>query len=115
MTSAGQTVRKKIISVNNITNSTSDHNIIEVNIILKGNIGAPTEIRKRKLKNWSTDRYRLKVENIDWSEMYDSTDVSRTYGIFEDKLRTVLDQEAPMSTFQLRNNYKPWVEYETKE
>ena len=41
--------------------------------------------------------------------------MSRSYGIFEDKFRAVLDQEAPMSTVQLRNNYKPWVDDENKE
>ena len=56
---------QKIIYVNNVTNGTSNHNIIEVNINLKGNIGAPTEIWRRKLKNLDTECYRRKVDNID--------------------------------------------------
>ena len=43
-----------------------------------------------------------------------SNDPSKSYGIFEQKIREVLDKEAPMKTYQLRNNYKPWVRDETK-
>ena len=42
-------------------------------------------ILKRIMKNWNTDLYR-----------------------------EILDKIAPMTTIQLRNNYKPWINEETK-
>ena len=53
-----------IISVKNIVDSTSDHNIVEFYVKLKGNIGAPKEIRKITMKNWDSERYRARIEAI---------------------------------------------------
>ena len=60
----------RIISVKNVQYAATDHNIIEVNIKLKGKIGAPKVIKKRCLKNWNTDIYKSMVENIDWTSLY---------------------------------------------
>ena len=103
----------KIISVKNLRDSASDHSVIEATIKLKGKIGAPSEIRKRTTKNFNIDLYRQKVADINWTSMYNSTSPSLTYGIFEEHLRTILDDIAPMKTYQLKNNYKPWVQEDT--
>ena len=36
------------------------------------------------------------------------------YGIFEEKIREILDEIAPIKKFQIINNFKPWVRDETK-
>ena len=105
---------QRILTAKNIQYSSTDHNIIEVTIKLKGKIGAPKVIRKRCNKNWNSETYKSMVEEIDWTSMYNSTNVSQTYGIFEENLRKILDKIAPMKTVQLRNNYKPWIDDDLK-
>ena len=106
---------QRVISANNVVYGASDHNIIEVMIKFKGKIGGPKVIRKRKIKNWETDLYRKMVNDIDWSQLYESSDVHRSYGIFEEQIRSILDFLAPMFNVQFRNNYKPWVNDDLKK
>ena len=67
------------------------------------------------MKNWNLERYKSKIRDLDWTDLYSSHNVSKSYGIFEQKIRSVLDQEAPMRNIQLRSNFKSWVSIDTKK
>ena len=105
----------RIVTSSNVPHSASDHNIIETQIKLKGKIGSAKTIRKRSMKNWNPEIYKKLVSEINWENLYNSTDVNLSYGIFEEQLRNILDKLAPMTNIQLCNNYKPWVNQEIKD
>ena len=44
-----------------------------------------------------------------------TTDVDEAVDIFTKKVNTILDEMAPMKTFQTSSNYCPWLTKETKE
>ena len=100
---------EKVLTATNIRNGTSDHNLIEAVIKIKGKIGTPKEILKRKMKNWDNDIFRQRIESIDWTNMYTTSNLSAAYGIFERNILEKLDEMAPMVTIQLKNNFKNWV------
>ena len=98
----------------NINHSASDHNLVEVNVKLSGNIGTAKEVRKRVMSNWNEEVYKSRIRYLNWTDLYNSTSVSASYGIFEQKIRSILDDMAPMRNIQIRNNYKSWVSQEAK-
>ena len=105
---------QKIITVNKVSHGTTDHNIVELVVKVKGKIGSPQVIRKRSMKNWDSNLFKARVADIDWQSLYSSVDVNLSYGIFEEKLRSILDQMAPRINVQLKNNHKPWVSDELR-
>ena len=104
----------KILYHKNLNNGTADHNSIEVAIKLKGQIGAPIEVKKRSLKIFYLNRYKSKISNIDWTNLYSTEDISLATNIFDTNILKILDQEAPMKTIQLKNNHKSWVKLKTR-
>ena len=105
----------RILSVKNIPSGGSDHNLIEVKIKIKGKITSNKEVRKRIKKNWNNETYKTMIENIDWTELYASTEVSKSYGIFSENVRAVLDHLAPMRNIQLRKIFVSWISDNTKQ
>ena len=106
---------EKLISHWNLTRGSSDHNQIGVVLRTKDKISAGQEILKRTWKNFDTDRYKLKVKNIDWSSLYNCKDINTANTIFEDKLGKILNEEAPWKCIQTRRNYRNWVTSEDKQ
>ena len=51
----------------------------------------------------------LRLEKIDWEEMYALTDINLINNFFESKVLEVLNKMAPMRTFQNRRKDKSWV------
>ena len=50
-----------IISSRNIIHAVADHNLIELNIRMKGKQSYPREVIKRKMSNFDLARYRYKI------------------------------------------------------
>ena len=65
-----------IISVRNITNSIADHNVIELNVRLKGKCNTSKEIIRRVRTNFNLANYRRKISSINWEPLYSLTDVN---------------------------------------
>ena len=104
----------KIATTENIVNGTTDHNIVEVIIKIRGKICTPVEVQKRSLKNWNLERYKARIKNIDWTLLYRQTNISIAYNVLETKILEILDSEAPMATVQIKKVNKKWITEETK-
>ena len=106
---------EKIIYNQNNSNGTADHNSLEVAIKIKGQIGSPVEVKKRSLKNFDTLRYTTTIENIDWTSLYNTENISIAANFFENNILQILNFEAPMQTIQIKNNHRTWVSVETRD
>ena len=75
----------------------------------------PRYIRKRSLKNFNSNVFLEMVRQLSWFDIYCTTDVNKAVDLLTTKLSSILNEVAPMKTFQVRTNYSPWVSSETKE
>ena len=91
----------RVMSTENILNGTTDHNIIKMVLRIKGKISTPIEILRRSLKNWDTNNYKKEIGEINWSKMYEQTNVSVAYSHFETEVLKVLNKAAPLSKIQI--------------
>ena len=66
------------------------------------------------MKNVCLNRYKLKIQNIDWREFYNSNDINIINDIFVQKVGDILEQEAPLKNYQNRKNYRNWLNPEIK-
>ena len=106
---------QKVLNKFNITDSTSDHNIIGVTVRVKGMVDCRHEFKKRKWTNFSQDRYIEKISQINWNEMYSCSNVNLAWDFFETNIKEVLSTEAPILKVQPRGSFKSWVSNSTKE
>ena len=104
-----------VLSHSNEVWSSSDHNLIGVMLRTKERAENSQEITGRDWKSMDVARYRESVKDIDWSEFYSSNDINVKNSIFTEKLRTILDREAPMRVRQQRRNYACWLDANMKE
>ena len=51
---------------------------------------------------------------INWWQIYQCDDVDSALQLLTDNFTNILDQMAPIHTIQIRENYAPWLSYETK-
>ena len=66
------------------------------------------------MKNFDLEKYKFRIKNINWTNLYNSKDITLSYNIFETEILNILNEEAPLSTIQVRNNHKRWVTDSTK-
>ena len=100
---------QRLISQQNELRGSSDHNMISVIYRTKDKIHSPQVIRKRLWKNFSLNKYREEVKNIDWSPLTKSTDVNFMNNFFEQKLVEILNKNAPMCNVQIRKKFQKLV------
>ena len=72
-------------------------------------------VKKRSFKEFEESDFLHRVRSTSWWEVYRSTDTDEAVNIFTNKVNYILDQVAPMKTFQVRTKYCPWLSIETKE
>ena len=63
-------VPEKVILKYNICNTASDHNIIGINIRVKGLIKSNLEFMKIKWTNFTSEDYNKRLADIDWDHLY---------------------------------------------
>ena len=71
-------------------------------------------VRKRSFKNFEESVFLQKIRSLSWWDLYQATDVNKAVDIFTKKVSHVLDQVAPVKTFQTSSKYCPWLTQETK-
>ena len=103
-----------IMSTSNKVRSSSDHHVISAVVRTKDRMEHCHDITRRDRKNFNIDRYRLKIQNIDWTALMESNDIDHINDIFVDKVGTILEEEAPLRHFQSRKNFKNWLTPELK-
>ena len=57
-------------------------------------------IKKRSYKNFEEGKFLEKIKNTSWWDVYLITDVNEAVQLFTTKVTTILDQMAPVKTFQ---------------
>ena len=101
-----------VMSHSNETWSVSDHNLIGVFIRTKNRVEKNQEIQGRDWKAMNVKSYIDSVKNIDWENFYEIKDVNILNSMFIEKLKNILDKEAPMKVRQIRRNYASWMDNE---
>ena len=104
----------KLSQVETLYTGMSDHKLIKCRRHTKSLKAHQRYIRKRSFKNFKKDEFIEKLENIELNEILECTDVDRAVELLTTKLNSVLDELAPIRTFQTRVNYAPWLSEETK-
>ena len=74
---------------------------------------SPRYERKRSYKNFDPNLFLVAVQQINWLDLYLSTDVNQAVQILSDKITFILDVMAPIRTIQVRTKYAPWLSKET--
>ena len=92
----------------------SDHNTLTIFLRTKDRSEPGQDINRRDRKKWNTQRYVDKIKNIDWRIVYMSTDVNILNSIFEEKVGTILEEEAPLKWYQARIFFKNWLTEDLK-
>ena len=74
---------------------------------------SPRYIRKRSFKHFDQEAFVSAVQNLSWLDIYLCADVDDAVELLSRKLTGILDEMAPMKTFQVRTCYSPWLSKET--
>ena len=69
----------------------------------------------RDKRNFDLKRYTQRVADIDWQEYYGNTDINWINNFLEERIREILDMEAPLKGFQARSGHQSWITQELKE
>ena len=72
-------------------------------------------VKKRSYTNFNESEFRRRIKNLSFWDIYCCTDVNEASNLLAEKLNVVLDQMAPIRTFQTRTNYSPWLSPESKK
>ena len=76
---------------------------------------SPRYVRKRSFKNFSQEQFCDAVKELHWFDLYMCQDPNQAAEMLTNKLTTILDQMAPIKTFQVRVKYAPWMSASTKD
>ena len=95
------------IQVNN--QGGSDHKLIFGIRYSKAIISKPKIIKKRSYKNFVPVDFLAKIRSISWLDIYLCEDLETATDLFTQKVTTILDEMAPIKTYQVRKKYAPWL------
>ena len=107
--------QEKIVTSENINYGATDHNIIEIVLKIKGKITTPVELQTRSWKNWDSEKFKNRISNIDWTVLYQQNDISVANHHFVTEILSILNEEAPLSTIQIKNDEKKWISNDSKD
>ena len=68
----------------------------------------------RNKNNFDSKKFKNKVKELDWHELYEQTDVNVACNMFSEPLVKILDDMAPLQKIQIRKSFTPWVSDDTK-
>ena len=70
----------------------------------------PDSIEFRDNKGFKQERFTSDLEKENWSSVFNSNDVSKSYSRFLHIFNKVSSKHAPLKVVKLKNkSYKPWV------
>ena len=72
-------------------------------------------VTKRSYKNFDEIKFLKKIRSTSWWDIYLTTDSNEAVQLFTSKVSCILDEMAPVKTFQTSSKYCPWMTEETKE
>ena len=104
----------KLSDVHTYFHGSSDHKIVIGTRYTKCIVRNPRYIRKRSYKNFNSNEFLEAVQATSWWDLYTCEDPEQAVNIFTSKLTLILDEMAPMKTYQVRKKYAPWLTNGTK-
>ena len=97
-----------------IVGGNSDHLAVVTTKVSKEVNSRPPLIKKRSYKKFIEENFLLEIKNTDFNTILDMNDVDEASNYFEKIFSQILDNHAPVKTFQTRTNYAPWLSKTTK-
>ena len=71
-------------------------------------------VKKRSYKNFDETLFLKKIRDTSWWDVYKATEVDEAVHLFTSKINLILDNMAPIKTFQTTSKYCPWLSESTK-
>ena len=93
----------------------SDHMLISGVRHSKSIRSSPKYIRKRCYKNFDSEVFVSRVQQLQWLDVYLCEDVDEAVHLLCSNLTNILDEMAPMRTIQIRTKYNQFISKETLE
>ncbi len=67
------------------------------------------QIRVTKYENYNKTKFKLDLDAMDWTEVFQSRDLNGAWELFALKFLNVLDKNAPWITICIENNLPVWI------
>ena len=99
----------RVMSCVNEVEAVGDHNCITGHIRITGRYSKRLDTRRRNFKTFDPVKYRERLAEVNWTEIYGINDVDIANDFLETKLKPILNELCPMSTVQYCSNHKPWL------
>ena len=100
----------RVINWENTPRGRSDHNYISVTLRTKNKVINCQEVTKRLWKNFVPQHFSDRIATLDWNDFYSCDNIDLLNSMFVEKVGTILDQMAPMKSFQTRRSYSNWMD-----
>ena len=94
--------------------SGSDHKVIMGVRYAKLIRNQPRYVRKRSYKNFDETAFLQRIRETSWWDIYQASEVDHAVSLLTSKIGLVLDEMAPLKTFQTTSKYCPWLTRESK-
>ena len=93
----------------------SDHKVIMGIRFAKLIRNSTRYIKKRSFKNFNEEIFLERIRSTSWWDLYQTSDVNLAVQLFTSKINCILDEMAPVRTYQTNSKYCPWLTDSTKE
>ena len=70
---------------------------------------------RRRKSNFSIEEYKKLISEVNWYQVYSTTNPDLAYYHFETSLLQILDKLAPMKPIQISSRRKTWVSQKSKD
>ena len=108
-------VPEKISTMEVVSVGTSDHLGLVVKKFCRAEVTKPRTVKKRSYKSFCIEQFLNDVLESDINKTVTANnDLDEAANLFEEKFKFILDRHAPITVFQMRKNYIPYVKKETK-
>ena len=75
----------------------------------------PKIVKKRSYKEFNLAQFLTKIRAISWLDIYLSEDLETATDLFTKRITEILDEMAPIKTYQTRKQYAPWLSADIKK
>ena len=103
-----------IMTTKNSVRSASDHNHISAILRTKDREEMKHETTRRNRKDMDIKEYKRRISILDWSDFLNCQDINLLNSTFVDKVGGILDELAPLRTYQMRRRHINWLSNEMK-
>ena len=105
---------EKTIKIINKSRGSSDHNIVGIEVKLKGHMSGGSNVLKRCWKNFDEKECINAFKRENWTDILNIWNLDVAVWTLEDRIMRIMDVHAPFKVVQQRSNYKNWIGVETK-